>query len=120
MKTVYGDALPTVSYHKVSYDRCLGDNVSAYSEAHPEVPFHEVIDIIRAKADQDYLNQVAAFCTKAPSSAIQQPVNLGKQRMVMADQENVAPTKKANGDKQIIYLDRNNTPDIWADIINTI
>jgi len=48
--------LPTVSYHKVSYDRILGENLSAYSELHPEVPFHEVIDIIRSKADQDYLD----------------------------------------------------------------
>jgi tRNA uridine 5-carbamoylmethylation protein Kti12 len=46
----------TVSYHKVSYDRILGENLSAYSEKHPEVPFHEVIDIIRGKADQDYLD----------------------------------------------------------------
>ena len=45
-----------MTYHKVSYDRILGENLTAYSEKHPEVPFHEVIDIIRSKADQDYLD----------------------------------------------------------------
>jgi hypothetical protein len=48
--------IPTVTYHKVSYDRILGENLTAYSVKHPEVPFHEVIDIIRSKADQDYLD----------------------------------------------------------------
>jgi len=40
-----------VSFTKVSYDRILGDNLSAYRDEHPEVPFHEIIDIIRGKAD---------------------------------------------------------------------
>ena len=44
-----------VNFSKISYDRILGENVSSYSAEHPEVPFHEVIDIIRAKADSDYL-----------------------------------------------------------------
>jgi len=64
---VFGGQLPSVSYHKVSYDRILGENLSAYSEQHPEVPFHEVIDIIRSKADQDYLDQIARHCTQPPS-----------------------------------------------------
>lgn len=51
LQKTFGNTLPSVSYHKVSYDRILGENLSAYSELHPEVPFHEVIDIIRSKAD---------------------------------------------------------------------
>jgi hypothetical protein len=73
LKKTFGGNMPSVSYHKVSYDRILGENLSAYSELHPEVPFHEVIDIIRSKADQDYLDQVARHCSPPP-----QPVNLGK------------------------------------------
>jgi hypothetical protein len=48
--------LPQVTFKKVSYDRILGDNLSEYQKEHPETPFHEIIDIIRGKADQDYLD----------------------------------------------------------------
>lgn len=48
LENVFGKAIPSVSYTKVSYDRILGENLTSYSEKHPEVPFHEVIDIIRA------------------------------------------------------------------------
>lgn len=48
--------LPQVSFSKVSYDRILGDNLTRYQQDHPETPFHEIIDIIRGQADQDYLD----------------------------------------------------------------
>ena len=48
--------LPEVSFTKISYDKILGDNTAEYGEQHPDVPFHEIIDIIRPKADQDYLD----------------------------------------------------------------
>lgn len=54
--------LPHVTFKKVSYDGILGDNVSEYEKKHPETPFHEIIDIIRGKADQDYLDQIARHC----------------------------------------------------------
>ena len=53
--------LPSVTFSKVSYDGILGENVTAYQNEHPETPFHEIIDIIRAKADSDYLDQIARF-----------------------------------------------------------
>lgn len=56
LEKAFGKNSTSVSYSKVSYDRILGENLSAYQEQHPEVPFHEVIDIIRSKADQDYLD----------------------------------------------------------------
>ena len=40
-----------VDFHKISYDRILGDNLNAYQKLHPETPFHVIIDIIRDKAD---------------------------------------------------------------------
>ena len=43
--------LPEVSFTKISYDKILGDNTAEYGEQHPDVPFHEIIDIIRPKAD---------------------------------------------------------------------
>jgi len=52
----YADAMPTVEFKKVSYDGILGDQVNAYLQDHPTVPFHEVIDIIRPMADQEYLD----------------------------------------------------------------
>jgi len=51
LETTLGGAVPNVSFTKISYDRILGENLSAYQEKHPEVPFHEIIDIIRSKAD---------------------------------------------------------------------
>jgi len=44
-------SLRQISFCKISYDGILGDNVKAYQETHPDTPFHEIIDIIRAKAD---------------------------------------------------------------------
>ena len=42
---------PEVSFTKISYDGILGDITAAYGEEHPDTPFHEIIDIIRPKAD---------------------------------------------------------------------
>ena len=44
-------SMPNVEFTKISYDRILGDLTANYQEVHPEVPFHEVIDIIRPMAD---------------------------------------------------------------------
>ena len=57
---------------------------------------HEAIDIIRGKADQDYLDAITFQCD-GPATESENSIN-----------------------KQIIYLDRNNTPDVWGDIQNTI
>ena len=46
-----GLVLPDVDFEKISYDSILGDNTNAYQQDHPETPFHEIIDIIRDKAD---------------------------------------------------------------------
>lgn len=51
LEKAFGKAVPNVSFAKVSYDRILGENLADYQAKHPEVPFHEVIDIIRSKAD---------------------------------------------------------------------
>ena len=51
--------LPSVEFKKISYDRILGDLTNSYMDQHPDVPFHEVIDIIRDDADQEYLDQIA-------------------------------------------------------------
>jgi len=45
------ESLPEVDFQRISYDRILGDNTDDYGELHPETPFHEIIDIIRGKAD---------------------------------------------------------------------
>ena len=71
-------------------------------EEHPEVPFHEVIDIIRDDADKEYLDQIARH-NHTPS----------EQSEAAYDASNPAP-------KTLIYLDRNNTPDVWGDIRDTV
>ena len=48
--------IPTVEFKKISYDKILGDQTNEYLLEHPDVPFHEVIDIIRPKADREYLD----------------------------------------------------------------
>jgi hypothetical protein len=65
---------------------------------HPEVGMHEAIDIIRGKADQDYLDSITYHCNSDNS-----------ENDMQVDEQKVMT-------KQIIYLDRNNTPDIWSDI----
>lgn len=63
------------------------------------MPFHEVIDIIRPLADLEYLAEIARLFTDEN----RQETMVGKPHL-------------ARNSKTIIYLDRNNTPDIWADI----
>jgi len=70
-----------------------------YCQQHPEVSQHEAIDIIRGKADQDYLDAITFQCDYTSGDI---------------NSENSFKTK------QIIYLDRNNTPDVWGDIQRTI
>ena len=53
-KMFYHHSLNTplfVEFKKISYDKLLTDNQKAFSSKHPEVPFHEVIDIIRGQTD---------------------------------------------------------------------
>ena len=49
-------------------------------------------------------------------------INLGQNKVVHQGNENCHPNERTiqQQHKQIIYLDRNNTPDVWSDIINTI
>jgi hypothetical protein len=88
-----------VEFAKISYDRILTQNQMEYCEKHPEVSQHEAIDIIRGKADQDYLDAITFQCDNSDGDI---------------NSENSFKTK------QIIYLDRNNTPDVWGDIQRTI
>ena len=101
-----GKVLPDVGFFKISYDRILGDNLNAYAQDHPDTPFHEIIDIIRDKADRDYLDQVAA-----QAGSNDDPLPIGRSR---------TSTAKPNLPKTIVFLDRNNTPDVWGDIRDTI
>ena len=51
---------------KVCYDKILSDNVTEYAKVHHETSFNEIIDIIRAKADQDYLDQIVRLFKEHP------------------------------------------------------
>ena len=80
---------------KISYDRILTSNAENYCMNHPEVDINGAIDIIRGKADQDYLDAITLHCHP-------------DKKECENDQSYIV--------KQIIYLDRNNTPDVWPDI----
>lgn len=73
-------------------------------QKHPHVPFHEVIDIIRPLADREYLDTISEFAKDGETSLT----------------ELLMPSMPKQHLKQFIYLDRNNTPDVWADIANAI
>ena len=62
--------LPRVEFKKISYDRILGDQTNAYLAKHPDVPFHEVIDIIRPMADKEYLDQIASHCSDSKTDQL--------------------------------------------------
>lgn len=84
-----------IEFKKISYDRILTTNAEDYMTEHG-VDMNTAIDIIRAKADQEYLDAVTSYCQIDDAS------------------ENDESSKYLL--KQIIYLDRNNTADIWPDI----
>ena len=62
LRRLFTDSMPVVNFKKISYDRILGDQTNAYLEKNPQVPFHEVIDIIRPAADKEYLDRIAHYC----------------------------------------------------------
>ena len=88
-----------LDFRKISYDDILTRNQQEYCAQHPEVEQHAAIDIIRDKADQDYLTAIAAQCGNAFDEN-DQDMNITR--------------------KELIYLDRNNTPDVWKDIAEAI
>ena len=51
-----------LDFKKISYDHILGENQREYCAKHPDVDMHAAIDIIRDKADQDYLTAIATQC----------------------------------------------------------
>ncbi|TNV80694.1 hypothetical protein FGO68_gene7919 [Halteria grandinella] len=72
-------------FTRINYDQMLLNHLNRYQRDNPKTPFHEVIDIIRPLADQEYL---AALVTESQCVST----------------------------NNILYLDRNNTPDIWGSI----
>lgn len=74
-------------------------NQREYCARNPDVDMHAAIDIIRDKADQDYLTAIATQCGNSLD-------------------ENSQDTSTMR--KELIYLDRNNTPDVWKNISQTI
>lgn len=78
-----------------------------YQDQNPGVNMHHAIDIIRPKADQDYLDAVTYHCGQEDFDTENNQQN--------EEGENSQLLKKT-----IIYLDRNNTPDVWPDIHRTI
>ena len=55
------------------------------------MPFHDIIDVVRSKADESFLQQI--------------------REVGGAEEE---------GRDLVVFLDRNNTPDVWKDISNSI
>lgn len=85
-----------IEFQKISYDRIFTSNAETYCHQNPGVSMDKALDIMRGKSDQDYLNEIVNEC----KSVVQE----SSEFLI----------------KQIIYLDRNNTPDVWPDIRNTI
>eukprot|EP00347_Sterkiella_histriomuscorum_P005519 403356308 len=81
-----------VHYTRVDYDKMLQDYQQSYQLKHPETPFHQIIDIVRGQADKKYLQTIQGISNQQTNKHGQ----------------------------QLIYLDRNNTPDIWRDITSSI
>jgi len=78
-----------------------------------------MIDIIRPQADQEYLDRIAKQCFNSGAgfehfdSENDPKLSLQKSRSnAKASKEN----KSTGITKKIVFLDRNNTPDIWGDI----
>ena len=76
-----------------------------------------MIDIIRGDADAEYLNQVACECFTQADFELQEKKN---KLASVQDAENANPNLtgyfSTSLAKKIVFLDRNNTPDIWSDI----
>lgn len=87
----YGPLL--LDFQKVSYDGLLKKHQQEYLAKHPDEEFHRVIDIIRDFADQEYLDIIT------------------EKNQLKAGKDNV---------RNLVYLDRNNTADIWESITSTI
>ena len=62
-----GKTAINVDYRRINYDQMLTDNLKDYQSKHPDVPFHEVIDIIRPWADQQYLDTISNHCAEEVS-----------------------------------------------------
>lgn len=50
-----------IRLEKVSYDKLLGHKIDDFSKTNPDMAFHEILDIIRPKADRQYLEDIAAY-----------------------------------------------------------
>ncbi|CDW84692.1 UNKNOWN [Stylonychia lemnae] len=81
---------PNIIFKRISYDHILEEHQQKYQAKHPSTPFHEIIDIVRADADKEYLEVIDSNC-KIQSDA-----------------------------QEMIFMDRNNTPDVWNDITGVI
>lgn len=96
-----------LDFTKISYDYILTTKAQKYCDEHG-VDVNAAIDIIRQDADQAYLDEI----TKSSGQEY-----FSQQDFVPLSQDIEFKDLML---KQFIYLDRNNTPDVWADIQKTI
>ncbi len=94
----------SIEFQVISYDTMLTKNTAEFMAKHPGREFHEVIDIIRALADKEFLDDILSYSEQDKVTAAADDVT----RPLLMQQ------------KTLIYLDRNNTPDIWPDIQKAI
>jgi hypothetical protein len=66
-----------------------------YCAQNPNADFNEALDITRPITDKEYLDTITLHCNTKENEN-----SMNNKYMI----------------KQIIYLDRNNTPDVWKDI----
>lgn len=85
-----------------------------FSATNPSVPFHEVIDIIRPLADKQYLDDIARHMKNSNIDIEPDISSCGESSSMQIDEENL----REDDLMKIVYCDRNNTSDIWADLKN--
>lgn len=95
----------TVNFTRVSYDVVFTQLQVDYTKSNPECDPVAAFDIIRPFADKEFMKQIKDACTSYKERDNDIEKSIMKLR---GEKEDVKRTQI-----DIVYIDKNNTPDIW-------
>ncbi|CDW71775.1 UNKNOWN [Stylonychia lemnae] len=91
-----------VQFKRVSFDHVFTDLQQKYFQEHPDVDFQAAFDIIRGQAEEVFNQQIREAC-------VQSQDEMASYTLISAGEQSQNYEKVLD----ILYVDKNNTPDKW-------
>eukprot|EP00347_Sterkiella_histriomuscorum_P002864 403366501 len=106
-----------VVYKRISYDVVFTDLQQNYLQEHPDADFQSVFDIIRGQADDKFNELIKESCQSQVEKKLERPIQTAaNQQLNAVDLDPNVNLTNQEKILEILFIDKNNTPDKWETI----